>query len=132
VKLWEKYKIGKVYTENNDDKDESTAERLMDRGIRQVESYHENYNKHIKIQDYLYENGFWELIDFDPDTDREYMEQLLDYMEGSEPDDAVDSLACIGRIMIGKKSHNKYTNMFNILKQNNLKFSLFFKKIFAF
>lgn len=87
-RLWQKYKIGDGYTENNDDKDESTADRLMERGIRKVNSYHESLNKHVKINDYLLENGFWNLIDFDPETDKAYMEQILDYTEGSEPDDA--------------------------------------------
>jgi hypothetical protein len=58
-------------------------------------------NKHIKIITHGYENGFWDLIDWDPDeTDDEYMSQVLDYTEGQEPDDAPDSLSCVGRLLI--------------------------------
>lgn len=115
-RLWKKYKIGKIYTENNDDKDESTAERLMNKGIMKVESYSENLNKQVKIQDYLLENGFWDLIDFDHDTDKEFINQVIDYTgDSKEKDDCVEVLANLGRLLIGKKKERKYTNMYRIM-----------------
>lgn len=110
--LWEKYRIGTVYTEDNDDKGFS-ADILKSMGIL-TKTYHENQNKHVKIQDYILGNDFWNLIDFDPETDPEYMNQLLDYMEGAEPDDAPDSLSCLGRILFPIKSERKYTDMFSV------------------
>jgi hypothetical protein len=34
-------------------------------------------------------------LEWAPDTDEEYMNQILDYREGSEPDDAPDSAASL-------------------------------------
>lgn len=102
AKTYKKYYIGTVYSEDNDDKG-FASDQLREHKIR-VSTYHENMNKHVKIQTYLLENGFWDLIDFEPDTDPEYLNQILDYVEGGEPDDAVDSLASLGRILIGKST----------------------------
>jgi hypothetical protein len=101
-KKWEKYRIGTIHSEDNDDKG-LMSDRLRDAHIL-MQTYHESMNKHVKIKDHLLENGFWDLIDFDPDTDPEYLNQILDYVEGSEPDDAPDSLATLGRILISSKS----------------------------
>jgi len=102
--ILQKYKqfyVGTVHTENNDDKGFATDE-LRKKGIL-ASDYHEHMNKHVKIQTYLLENGFFDLIDFDIElSDPEYITQVLDYVENSTPDDAPDSLACIGRILIGK------------------------------
>lgn len=107
--LHSKYYIGTVHSERNDDKG-FMSEQLSDLGIP-TNTYHENMNKHIKIKNYLLENGFWELIDFDPDTDPEYINQIVDYVEGSEPDDAPDSLASLGRILLG--GNDAYVNRWN-------------------
>lgn len=97
-KLWKKYNIGTIHLEDNDDKG-FVADKLSEMHIP-VMSYHENKNKHVKILNHLKENGFWDLIDWDQDTDPEYLNQILDYTEGSEPDDACDSLSSAGRVLI--------------------------------
>lgn len=96
--LHKKYFIGSIHSETNDDKG-FVSDKLKDMGIP-VKPYTESTNKHIKIVTHLKENGFFDLIDFDPETDTEYINQILDYTEGSEPDDAPDSLASIGRVLI--------------------------------
>lgn len=105
--LWKKYNIGTIYSESNDDK-EFASDKLRDMGIP-VDPYHEGTNKHVKILNHLKENCFFDLIDFDPETDPEYMSQILDYVEGGEPDDAPDSLASLGRILI---SSNEFDIMY--------------------
>jgi hypothetical protein len=99
---WEKYYIGTIHTEDNDDKG-TISDIMRGEGIL-MDTYHESMNKHVKIQTHILENGFWDLIDFDPDTDPEYLNQILDYIERSEPDDAPDSLASMGRILISSSS----------------------------
>ena len=51
----------------------------------------------LKITTVLYDN--WERICFARDIDEEYMEQIIDYREGQEPDDAPDSLASLLRFI---------------------------------
>ncbi len=113
---WEKYRIGTIHNENNDDKG-GYSDIMRSWGLL-IEEYHEKMNKHRKIVTHLLENGFFELIDFDPDTDPEYMNQILDYIEGSEPDDAPDSLASIGRILITEVS-SVYTNRWATMRENS-------------
>lgn len=99
--LWKKYNIGTIYTEDNDDKG-FASDLLKKLGIK-VETYHESKNKHIKILNHLLENDFYDLIDFDTSIDANYMTQILDYRELSSLDDAPDSLASIGRILINEE-----------------------------
>jgi len=91
-----KYKCKMMYNETNADKG-YLAENISDQGIR-VDTYHERLNKHIKISTFLYRH--WSEIDWDPDTDPEYLNQILDYMEGSEPDDCPDSASSLIRKML--------------------------------
>jgi len=99
VENWKKYYIGTVYTEDNDDKGFCSSQ-LAARGVP-VQTYHESQNKHVKITTHAKENGFWDLIDWEPATDPRYLAQIADYHEGASPDDAPDSLSCIGRIIFG-------------------------------
>lgn len=57
--------------------------------------YTERTNKHVKIVTYGLK--WWDKLVWDPDTDEEYISQVLDYMEGQEPDDAPDSMASLLR-----------------------------------
>jgi len=98
---WQQYYIGTIYCENNSDKG-FVADALWEKEKIPAENYHEAMNKHVKIRTHILENGFWELIDWDPKTDPEYLNQILDYIEGAEPDDAPDDLACLGRILLGE------------------------------
>jgi hypothetical protein len=60
-----------------------------------VEEYSESTNKHIKIISHLL--GRWRDIIWDIDTQEAYLEQVMDYREGQEPDDAPDSAASLIR-----------------------------------
>lgn len=92
-RYYRKYKCNWIYIETNPDKG-YTATKLNELGLR-TKSYSETENKHIKISTNIYE--YWDKLGFSPDTDPEYLNQILDYREGSEPDDAPDSLASIIR-----------------------------------
>ena len=97
-----KYRAGTVYIENNADKG-YTADRLKEKGLR-VRAYAERMNKHLKISTHLFE--VWRFLEWDPDTDDEYMNQILDYRERSEPDDAPDSAASLFREAFSKGKIN--------------------------
>lgn len=85
--------VGSVYLEENADKGFSAKE------IREfhncVVEYHESMNKHVKITTYLLKN--WYRIWWTPDTMPEFVDLILDYQEGQEPDDPPDSAASLLR-----------------------------------
>lgn len=85
------YNCRKIYNEDNPDKgwtaDILKGERLF------VHTYNEQMNKHIKISTYLYEA--WSNIIWVEETEPEYLNQILDYMERQEPDDAPDSASSL-------------------------------------
>ena len=58
-------------------------------------AYTESQNKTIKIETYL--KQAWKNIRFLEGTDREYIDQILDYTEYAEHDDAPDSAATVCR-----------------------------------
>lgn len=88
----EYYKAGTLYNESNADKG------YLNKKIKSPKkSYHEQMNKYIKISTYLRNN--WDRIVFIKDTDKEYINQILDYTENAEHDDAPDSLASLLREM---------------------------------
>ena len=59
--------------------------------------YAEGQNKFVKICSYL--KKWWPKIIFLEGTDPEYIDQILDYTEHAEHDDAPDSAACVCRIL---------------------------------
>lgn len=59
--------------------------------------YVESMNKNTKICTYL--KKWWSKIIFVEGTDPEYIDQILDYTENAEHDDAPDSAACVCRIL---------------------------------
>ena len=59
--------------------------------------YTEHMNKFMKICTYL--RRWWPKIIFLEGTDPEYIDQILDYTEHAEHDDAPDSAACVCRIL---------------------------------
>lgn len=62
-----------------------------------VEDYDERQNKETKIGTYAYE--IWKDIEWDDaGTDKKYLEQIVDYMAGQEPDDSPDSLASLAKM----------------------------------
>jgi hypothetical protein len=93
TRLCRKYRVGAVYVETNPDKG-FTADLLKGKGLR-VKTYVERMNKHLKISAQLY--NVWPYLEWDPDTDEEYVLQVTDYREGATPDDAPDSAASLFR-----------------------------------
>lgn len=92
VDKWRKYRCGTVSLELNADK--GYAARDLGQYGMMTRSYSEKENKHVKIIQNLKAN--WDNIIWHEDTDPEYMAQILDYVEGQQPDDCADSAAsCI-------------------------------------
>lgn len=71
--------------------------------------YHEGENKYIKISSYL--RKWWPNIVWLEGTDREYLNQIMDYTEDAEHDDCPDSCASLCR-MLDKKSGTAYKSPF--------------------
>ena len=66
-----------------------------------AKTYNESQSKKIKIETYL--RQAWGKIRFLEGTDREYIDQILDYTEYAEHDDAPDSAATLCRFF---STHN--------------------------
>lgn len=96
--LYALYACGKMYIEKNADKG-MVARDLRNKDVRTV-NYDEHMNKHIKISVYL--KAIWEDIVFVDGTDPEYIEQICDYSEDAEHDDAPDSCSCLARRLYPK------------------------------
>lgn len=94
---------GRVFCEDNGDKGFLGKEILV-KGSRPA-VYHEYENKHLKISTYL--RKWWPNIVFLEGTDRKYIDQIMDYTEDAEHDDAPDSAACICRLL-DRKSGTPY------------------------
>jgi len=90
---------GKIYCETNADKG-YLAKALREKGERVI-TYAETMNKYIKIVTHL--KADWKDVIFVHGTDQEYIDQILDYNEYAEHDDAPDSLACMIRILHPRK-----------------------------
>lgn len=93
------FNAGVIYCENNGDKG-YLAKDLRRRGERCVE-YHENQNKFEKISSVL--KPEWKNVVFVEGTDKAYINQICDYNEEAEHDDAPDSLSCIVKRLWSKK-----------------------------
>jgi len=100
ARLCRKYCANAIYIEDNADKG-YTADRLKEKGMR-VCTYTERMNKHLKISTQLFE--VWQFLEWDTGTDEEYLNQVLDYREKSEPDDAPDSAASLLKEAFPRKS----------------------------
>lgn len=97
----------KLYTEDNADKG-YVAKDLRGAGLRAT-TYHEAQNKYIKIVTFL--KAAWPDVIFVEGTDEEFIQQILDYNEDAEHDDAPDVLASAIR-KIGKKDSDKYQPLY--------------------
>lgn len=84
-----------IYCETNGDKGYLGRE-LRRRGA-EVHLYQEKQNKYFKISTFL--RKWWGNIVFLAGTDKAYIDQIMDYTEQAEHDDAPDSAACICRIL---------------------------------
>ena len=98
------HKCGTIYIESNADK--GLSARDLKKIYPLVQTRHEKENKHVRIIGYAKQH--WEHLHFANDCQSEYLNQILDYQEGQEPDDAPDSLAGIMREM-GFSSKSEWT-----------------------
>lgn len=99
IALRQRYLVGKIACETNGDKG-YLAKALREKGER-VLTYHEDTNKYIKIVTHL--KADWKDVVFVKGTDQAYIDQILDYNEYAEHDDAPDSLACMIRLLHPRK-----------------------------
>ena len=72
--------------------------------------YTEHMNKFMKICTYL--KRWWPKIVFLEGTDPEYIDQILDYTENAEHDDAPDSASVVCRIY-DKRGGGEYNSLFD-------------------
>ena len=84
-----------IRCERNGDKGFLVRE-LLERDVYAL-GYDESMNKFVKIATIL--KKWWPKIIFLEGTDPEYIDQILDYTENAEHDDAPDSAACMCRIL---------------------------------
>lgn len=97
LELHDALRLGTVYVERNADKG-YLAERMRGAGLP-VSTYQESANKFVKISTHA--RGRWsELVRYDSarDASAAYWDEVMDYTEGAEHDDAPDSLACAIRL----------------------------------
>lgn len=99
IRLRKAFNAGIIYCERNADKG-YLAKTLRERGER-ADTYHEKTNKFVKITSYL--KSEWKNVVFITGTDAEYINQICDYTENAEHDDAPDSAASIVRKLWNKK-----------------------------
>jgi terminase large subunit len=98
--LQKKYLGGKIYCENNGDKG-YLKKKIIEMG-NYADDYHEAMNKYIKIISYLKPN--WDNVIFLEDTDKNYINDILEYTDTAEHDDCPDSLASSIRIITTNRS----------------------------
>jgi len=89
------YRVGTLFIETNSDK--GASKRDLEKLWPAIIGRNESMNKHIKIISYLKHN--WNKLNFAEDCNMEYLNQILDYTEEAEHDDAPDSLASLIREM---------------------------------
>lgn len=99
IRLRKAFNAGIIYCERNADKG-YLAKTLRERDER-ADTYHEKTNKFVKITSYL--KSEWKNVVFVAGTDQEYINQICDYTENAEHDDAPDSAASIVRKLWNKK-----------------------------
>lgn len=104
IRIREQFNAGRIFCEDNGDKG-YLAKDLRRRGERVV-TYHENMNKYIKITSYL--KSVWNDVIFVAGTDADYLNQICDYNENAEHDDAPDSAASAVRRVWQKKDESAY------------------------
>lgn len=106
------FRAGTIYNEFNADK--GYLANNMRRDGKIVQTYHEKENKFIKISTYLRKH--WVNIYFHEDTDPEYTQEILDYTENAEHDDAPDSLSSLIRIMDKSRDEGDYKDTLSAFK----------------
>jgi len=91
----ERLKLGRMYMETNADKGYA-AKAFREKGVR-VQTYHEKMNKFLKVTTYL--KTAWPDIIFCEGTDEAYVNQICDFTEDAEHDDAPDGLSSLCRVI---------------------------------
>lgn len=104
------FNAGKIRCETNADKG-YLGKAIRAKGER-VATYTESMNKFLKITTYLRMD--WKNIVFVDGTDQEYIQQICDYNEHAEHDDAPDSLASVLREMWGKQDDHRYQPLWSL------------------
>lgn len=94
-----KFRCSKLYNESNADKG-FVARDLRKLGAKVI-LYSEKENKYIKIVTHL--KAIWKDLIFVEGTDQEYIDQICNYFEDAEHDDAPDNAACLARLLYPKK-----------------------------
>lgn len=90
---------GKLHNETNADKG-MVGKDLRKLGARVI-LYAESMNKYLKIVTYL--KAIWNDLYFVEGTDPEFINQICEYSENAEHDDAPDSVASLARILYNKR-----------------------------
>ena len=93
VNILKQRNCGTMYIETNADKGLSAIEFM--KIYPAIIEVNEKENKHVRILTHA--KGAWNKIKFDEKIQPEYINQILDYQEGQDPDDAPDSLAGLCR-----------------------------------
>ena len=109
IQDYERFMCRRVSIETNADKG-MVGKELRNMGLR-VSLYAEKMNKYLKIVTYL--KTIWKDVIFVQGTDIEYINQICDFNENCEHDDAADSCASLARILHKKKeSTSDYVPIF--------------------
>ena len=96
---YERFCCGKLYNESNADKG-FVARDLRKKGAKVI-LYPETENKYIKIVTHL--KAIWNDLIFVDGTDKEYIDQICNYFEDAEHDDAPDDASSLARLLYPKK-----------------------------
>ena len=108
--IYDRLLCQRMLNETNADKG-MVAKEIRNLGLR-VQTYNESMNKHIKIVTYL--KAIWADVVFVDGTDKEYIEQICDYNEDAEHDDAPDSAACLARVMYKRSKKKIYPSILGL------------------
>lgn len=98
--------LGKMHMETNADKGYA-ARDFKSMGIPVV-PYPETMNKIIKIE--TYGKQAWPDVVFVNGTDPAYINQICDWTEDAEHDDAPDSFASLARVMLSRRRNSGYVS----------------------
>lgn len=108
-----KFNPKELWVENNADK--GASEREFRKRYYNIRGYHESQNKLMRIIDNAKKN--WLEIYFANDCNMEYVNQISDWSENEDVDDAVDSLASCIKYTEKKKINNSLGSIvFNEIK----------------
>ena len=106
------FNAGKIYCEENGDK--GYLARDLRKRKERVVLYSESMNKYVKITSYL--KFEWDNVIFVKGTDPEYINQICDFNDNAEHDDAPDSLSSLIRAIPNKPKRENQLNLFKEAK----------------